>query len=76
MRREDSIEDRVPPVFRVRRQHKHVLDDVEGEAVVRQGAQQLGLEEGGPLLLQDPLASFVTLQKMNGIRSETSSSTR
>ena len=59
---EDPVEDRVLPAVAHGLQDKHVLDDVEGEAVVGQGAQQLGLEEGGPLLLQDPLASLVPLQ--------------
>lgn len=37
-----------------------MADDVEGQ-LSRLGAEQLGLQEGGPLLLQQPLAAHVVL---------------
>lgn len=62
LRREDSIKYGVLPVVRAGRQHEHVLDYVEGEAVVGQRTQELGLQEGRPFLLQNPLSSQVPLQ--------------
>lgn len=62
LRREDSIKHSVPPVGRAGRQHEHVLDDIEGEAVVWQRTQELGLQEGRPFLLQNSLSSLVPLQ--------------
>jgi len=59
---EDPVEDGVLPAVSHGLQDEHVLDDVEGEAVVGQRAQELGLQEGGPLLLQHALASLVALQ--------------
>ena len=63
---EDPVEHGVLPAVAHGLQDEHVLDDVEGEAVVGQRAQQLGLQEGGPLLLQDPLSSFVALRSERG----------
>ncbi len=62
LRREDSVKHGVLPVLGAGRQHEHVLDYVEGEAIIRQRAQELSLQEGRPFLLQHPLASHVTLQ--------------
>lgn len=62
LRRKDSIKHSVLPVLGAGRQHKHVLDYVEGEAIIRQRAQELSLQEGRPFLLQDSLTSHVTLQ--------------
>lgn len=62
LRREDSIKHGVPPVVRSGRQHEHVLDDIEGETIVWQRTQELGLQEGRPFLLQDSLSSLVPLQ--------------
>lgn len=58
---EDSVEDGALPAVSCGLQDKHVLDDVEGETIVREGTQELGFQEGGPLLLQHPLTPFVTL---------------
>ena len=59
---EDAVEDGALPAVSHGLQDEHVLDDVEGEAVVGEGTQELGLKEGGPLLLQHPLTAFITLQ--------------
>ena len=59
---EDAIEDGALPAVSHGLQDKHVLDDVEGEAVVREGAEELGLQEGRPFLLQHALAASITLQ--------------
>lgn len=59
---EDAVEDGALPAVSHGLQDEHVLDDVEGEAVVGEGTQELGLQEGGPLLLQHPLAAFIALQ--------------
>lgn len=45
---------------KIARQQDGVADDVEGQ-LPRLGAEQLGLQEGGPLLLQQPLAAHVVL---------------
>lgn len=58
---EDPIEEGVPPVLGAGAQREDVLQHVEREAVVGPRAEQLGLEEGRPALLQDPLAALVTL---------------
>lgn len=58
---EDSVEDGALPAVSCGLQDKHVLDDVEGETIVREGTQELGFQEGSPLLLQHPLTPFVTL---------------
>ena len=62
LRREDAIKDGALPAVSHGLQDKHVLNDVEGEAVIREGTQELGLQERGPFLLQHPLASLITLQ--------------
>lgn len=49
------------PVLRAGAQREDVLQHIEREAVVRPRAQQLGLQEGRPALLQDPLAALVPL---------------
>lgn len=59
---EDAIEDGALPAVSHGLQDKHVLDDVEGKAVIREGTQELGFQEGGPFLLQHPLTAFITLQ--------------
>ena len=59
---EDPIEHGVLPAVSGGLQDKHVLDDVEGKAVVWERAQQLSLQEGGPLLLQHTLSSLIALQ--------------
>ncbi len=59
---EDAVEDGALPAVSHGLQDEHVLDDVKGEAVVREGTQELGLQEGGPFLLQHPLTAFITLQ--------------
>lgn len=46
---------------KIARQQDGVADDVEGQ-LPRLGAEQLGLQEGGPLLLQQPLAAHVVLR--------------
>ena len=60
---EDPVEHGVLPAVAHGLQDEHVLDDVEGEAVVGQRAEQLGLQEGGPLLLEHPLTPLVPLQE-------------
>lgn len=65
--REDAIEDGALPAVAHGLQDKHVLDDVKGEAVIGEGTQELGLQEGGPFLLQHPLAAFITLQTVQDI---------
>lgn len=62
LRCEDAIKDRALPAVSHGLQNKHVLDDVEGEAVVREGTQELSLQEGGPFLLQYTLTSLITLK--------------
>lgn len=59
---EDAVEDGALPAVSHRLQDKHVLDDVEGKAVIGEGTQELRLQEGGPFLLQHPLTTFITLQ--------------
>lgn len=59
---EDAVKDGALPAVSHGLQDKHVLDDVEGEAVVREGTQELGLQEGGPFLLQYTLTSLITLK--------------
>lgn len=59
--REDPIKHSALPVVWTGCQHKHVLDYVEWEAIVRQRAQELSLQESCPFLLQNPLASQVSL---------------
>lgn len=59
---EDSVEDGALPAVSCGLQDKHILDDVEGKAIVREGTQELSFQEGGPLLLQHPLTSFITLK--------------
>lgn len=66
--REDAVEDGALPAVPDGLEDKHVLDDVEGEAVVRQRAQQLRFQEGGPFLLQHALASFIALETQNAAR--------
>lgn len=61
---EDAVEDGALPAVSHRLQDEHVLDDVEGETVIREGTQELGLQEGCPFLLQHPLATFIPLQKV------------
>lgn len=58
---EDSVEDGALPAVCCGLQDKHVLDDVEGETIVREGTQELSFQEGGPLLLQHPLTPFIAL---------------
>lgn len=58
---EDSVEDGALPAVSGGLQDKHILDDVEGETIVGEGAQELSFQEGGPLLLQHPLTPFITL---------------
>lgn len=62
---EDAVEDGALPAVARGLQDEHVLDDVEGEAVIGEGAQQLGLQEGRPLFLQHPFAAFVPLRTKN-----------
>lgn len=62
LRGEDAVEDGALPAVPRGLQDEHVLDDVEGEAVVGERTQQLSLQEGRPLLLQHSLTSFVTLK--------------
>lgn len=62
LRCEDSIKHGVAPVVRAWCQHEHVLDDIEGESVVWQRTQELGLQEGCPFLLQNSFSSLVPLQ--------------
>lgn len=62
LRGEDPIEDGALPAVPCGLQDKHVLDDVEGKAIIREGTQELGLQEGGPFLLQHTLTSLITLQ--------------
>lgn len=56
---EDAIDDRVSPGFSF--QNENVMHDVKDKVELRHGADQLGLEEGRPFLLQSPLPSEVTL---------------
>lgn len=65
LRGEDTVKDGALPAVSHRLQDEHVLDDVEGEAVVREGTQELGLQECGPFLLQHPLTSLITLQTIS-----------
>lgn len=59
---EDAIEDSAFPAVSHGLQDKHVLDDVEGKAIIREGTEKLGFQEGGPFLLQHPLTAFIPLQ--------------
>lgn len=63
LRGEDTVEDCALPAVSHRLKNKHVLDDVEGEAVIREGTQKLSLQEGGPLLLQNSLPALITLKR-------------
>ena len=51
LRGEDPIEHRVFPALPIGLENKHILDDVEGKAIVWEGTQELGLQESCPLLL-------------------------
>lgn len=62
LRGEDAVEDGAFPAVSRGLQDKHVLDNVEGEAVIREGAQELGLKEGRPFFLQHTFAAFISLQ--------------
>ena len=59
--REDPVEQGVTPVLGAGAQREDILQHIEGEAVLRPQAQQLGLQEGRPALLQDPPATLVAL---------------
>lgn len=63
LRSEDAVEHRALPAVSRGLQDKHVLDNVEGEAVIGEGTQELSLQEGSPLFLQDSLTPFITLKK-------------
>lgn len=58
LRGEDCVD--VEIVGDIARQQDGVADDVEGQ-LAGLGAHQLGLQEGGPLLLQQPLTAHVVL---------------
>lgn len=58
---EDPIEQGVRPVLRAGAQREDILQHIEREAVVWPRAQQLGLQEGRPALLQDPLTALIPL---------------
>lgn len=57
----DSVEDGAVPAVSCGLQDKHILDDVEGETIIRKGTEELGFKESGPFLLQHPLTTFITL---------------
>ena len=61
LRREDPIEERLPPALLPGREHKDVLQHVEGEAVLGVRAEQLRLQERRPPPLQHPLPTLVPL---------------
>lgn len=63
LRSEDAVEHCALPAVSRGLQDKHVLDNVEGEAVIGEGTQELSLQEGSPLFLQDSLTPFITLKK-------------
>lgn len=58
----DAVEDSALPAVTHGFQDKHVLDDIEGKAVIRERTQELGFQEGRPFLLQNPLTAFIPLQ--------------
>lgn len=60
LRGEDRIEHRLLEAWGP--QHEDILQDVEDQATVWPGADQPGLQEGGPLLLQSPKATLVPLE--------------
>lgn len=57
---EDAVEDAVLSISPL--QHKHTAQDVEVQLILWNWTHHSGLEEGGPLPLQGPLASPVILQ--------------
>lgn len=71
LRGEDAVEDGALPAVVHRLEDEHVLDDVEGEAVVGEGTEELSLQEGGPLLLQHPFTSFIALQTTQSQMNDT-----
>lgn len=61
LRREDPVEERLPPVLLPGCEHKDILQHVEGEAILGVRAEQLCLQECRPPPLQDPLPTLVPL---------------
>lgn len=59
LRGKDAIDDRVPPVGPL--QNEYVMHHVEDEVELGHRADQLGFQEGRPLLLQSALASEIPL---------------
>lgn len=68
----DAVEDGALPAVTHGFQDKHVLDDIEGKAVIRERTQQLGFQEGRPFLLQHPLTAFIPLQTVQAKFTATS----